>query len=393
MENFDSFIEHEGFGEGMDDLSSISINDMAAVSVDGTDWTVGTIINQVSKGNIILDPYFQRRDAWTKARKSQYIESLILGIPVPQIVLSELPGTRGKFIVIDGKQRLLSIMQFSSELGSGYNKLKLSGVPILKEIEGKSYEEISSDFEYSDYANAYENRSIRTNLIKNVKNEEILYQVFLRLNTGSVKLSPQELRRALSPSDFWVCLDDWALTSKGLSFIFKNKLPDFRMRDCELAIRFYAFRYLLESYTGNLKLFLDKASKRLVGQHNDGQSPAFGLGREFERASSVAIDIFEDNAFRKYRDKDYESRFNRAVFDVQMYYWADSVIAEKSLERRDMVRQSYQSLCLEDDKFIESIERTTKSIEATAYRFDAWARALSSVLGQEIVSPKVGAGN
>ena len=80
--------------------------------VQGTDWTTETLVGQLQRGNIILNPRFQRRDAWQRPRKSKFIESLIVGLPIPQIVLAESKTERGKFIVIDGKQRLLAILQF-----------------------------------------------------------------------------------------------------------------------------------------------------------------------------------------------------------------------------------------------------------------------------------------
>ena len=75
--------------------------------VTATDWTVETLISQLNKRNIKLDPSFQRRDAWTIRRKSEFIESLFLGLPVPQVVLAESKEKKGSYIVLDGKQRLL----------------------------------------------------------------------------------------------------------------------------------------------------------------------------------------------------------------------------------------------------------------------------------------------
>ena len=63
----------------------------------GTDWTTETVISQLKRGNIILNPSFQRRDAWSRKQKSRFIESLILGLPIPQIVLAETRESRGKF--------------------------------------------------------------------------------------------------------------------------------------------------------------------------------------------------------------------------------------------------------------------------------------------------------
>jgi len=79
------------------------------IIVASRDWTVETIVRQIEQENIDLDPAFQRRNAWRDHRRSRLIESFVLGFPVPQLVLAENPRRRGTFIVIDGKQRLLTI--------------------------------------------------------------------------------------------------------------------------------------------------------------------------------------------------------------------------------------------------------------------------------------------
>jgi hypothetical protein len=68
-----------------------------AAVVSGTDWTTETVVSQLKRDNIQLNPRFQRRDAWKRDRKSRFIESLILGLPIPQIVLAENKRDRGKF--------------------------------------------------------------------------------------------------------------------------------------------------------------------------------------------------------------------------------------------------------------------------------------------------------
>ncbi len=84
----------------------------ARASLSGTDWTIETIVQQMRKGRLDLNPRFQRRAAWTDATKSRFIESVILGYPIPEVVLAERLDRQGHFFVIDGKQRLLAIRQF-----------------------------------------------------------------------------------------------------------------------------------------------------------------------------------------------------------------------------------------------------------------------------------------
>lgn len=171
----------------------------------GTDWTTETIARQLEKGTIDLNPTFQRRDAWTNKEKSKLIESLILGLPVPPIILAENKGKKNSYIVIDGKQRLLSIRRFFAKENSSddvFKKLRLSGLDILIELNGKTYSDIEN--EMGEYISRLENQSIRTIVIKNWPDEAFLYTVFLRLNTGSKKLLSQELRQALKPGPFWI---------------------------------------------------------------------------------------------------------------------------------------------------------------------------------------------
>lgn len=93
-------------GESEEDLIELNPTLVGEAVVFATDWTADTIISQLRKRNISLDPSFQRRDAWTGQRKSKFIESIILGLPIPQLVLAENLDQKGTFIVIDGKQRL-----------------------------------------------------------------------------------------------------------------------------------------------------------------------------------------------------------------------------------------------------------------------------------------------
>ena len=74
--------------EGTEDVdAAIAAIASGVAAIGGSDWTAQTILNQLDRGNIVLNPRFQRRDAWKPVRKSLFIESMILGFPVPQLVL------------------------------------------------------------------------------------------------------------------------------------------------------------------------------------------------------------------------------------------------------------------------------------------------------------------
>ena len=212
------------------------------IVVSGSDWTTATIFDQLDRGNIELNPRFQRRDAWDITRKSRFIESLVLGFPVPQIVLAANRQEKGKFIVLDGKQRLLTILQFyggsDENISNNNNAFALRNLEFRRDLIGKKYEDFKNDVFLSSELNTLDNQTIRTVLIRNWPSENLLYKIFLRLNIGGTPLYPQELRQALHPGDFINWLDDQSLESKALRKIFKSSNPDPRMRDVELLLRY-----------------------------------------------------------------------------------------------------------------------------------------------------------
>ena len=189
------------------------LKEIPEIIVSGSDWTTETIFNQLVRQNIDLNPRFQRRDAWDKRRKSRFIESIMLGLPIPQIVLADTKE-RGKYIVLDGKQRLLTILQFYGGSNTIENKFALKGLELRPDLNGHTYESIKENIELNSLFFNLDNQTIRTILIRNWHSESLLYKIFLRLNMESTPLSAQELRQALHPGEFVSFLDDRSVESQ-----------------------------------------------------------------------------------------------------------------------------------------------------------------------------------
>lgn len=384
------FVEDENQKENDEDLAFTRPQDFSAAVVSGSDWTTETIISQINKNNIELDPRFQRRDAWDKKRKSKFIESLILGFPIPQIVLAEKKDKKGSFIVLDGKQRLLSIRQFSAEKQDLiYNQLKLTSLEIRKDLNGNSLTSIQNNPLLDEELSSFENQTIRTIVIRNWPSEDFLYHVFLRLNTGSVPLSPQELRQALHPGNFINYLDDKSADSIALKEILKLQKPDFRMRDNELMLRYIAYANFFESYSGNLKLFLDNCCKFLNKEWSIREMVLDEQITNFELAHQRLKDIFRKNLYRKWIRTGYETRFNRAIFDIMIHSFCDKNVRELTKGRESEVENIFKDLCTQNIEFIDSLETTTKSLNAVVTRFTNWNEKLNSVFGTNLPEYKL----
>jgi hypothetical protein len=312
-------------------------------------------------------------------------------LPVPPLVLAEAKGKRGSYIVIDGKQRLLTIRQFAaSSDDSSYPQLKLKGLEIRPSLNGKSLSDLEGDPGAKSDLDAFQNQTIRTVVLRNWPNDSFLHLVFLRLNTGTVQLSPQELRQALRPGPFVDFTVEYSGTSVGLKKLLNARQPDFRMRDVELLIRFYAFQNFLNTYNGNLKTFLDHTCSQLNQDWETRQAFLEHQAKEFEAALVATFTIFGQNACRKSDGNIYERRLNRAVFDVMVYFFARKEIREAAVQHRHAIEEEFKRICGARGDFLKAIESTTKSVSATQTRLTIWGDALSRIIGEPIDSPTVG---
>ncbi|AUU21440.1 DUF262 domain-containing protein [Aeromonas caviae] len=366
-----------------DYLDEIGTVDFERVVITGTDWTTETIIRQIEKGNIRLSPIFQRRDAWTVERKSLFIESILIGMPIPQLVLAEDPNEKGKYIVLDGKQRLLSILQFAATNSRDrYPPLRLKKLPILDNLNGKTYEDLQND----DYNfSTFENQWIRTVIIKNSPSEVMLSQVFYRLNTGSLPLSPQELRFALYPSPFTTYIDECSEASSAMQYYLGNSSVDFRMRDVELMLRMFTNFEFIREYKGNLKAFLDNGFRVFSQRYDEFKEKLDNYSVQIEAAHKITLSIFGDDSYKKWSGDSFESRRNRAIFEILIYVFSDERVRNKvNSFNHNIFKDMFISLFTNSPDFVSSIERTTKSIEAVSTRFNLLIDKINETYGTEI---------
>lgn len=344
----------------------ISFKDAVVLNAD---WTIETINLQIRKGNIDLQPGFQRRVAWDDTRKSRLIESIVVGMPVPNIVLAENKDHRGRFIVIDGKQRLVAISEF---LNGDY---KLKGLDIRQDLNDKSFADLpTEDREY------LENATLRSTLIRNWKDQKFLYAIFFRLNSGSLPLSPQELRKALIGGNLLDAIEYYLLKSQSFKNVFGDGL-DKRMRDSELVLRFIAFDRDLNKYKGDFKEFLDSTARYFESDWSIRKAEADTALQRLDAALDLSRAIFSHDAFKKWLGDRYERVINRAIFDCVARFFADNTVAISIAGNEAAAINAFKALC-QDRNFKDSIEKTTKTVHATFHRIDAWGGVLATSVGR-----------
>ncbi len=198
------------------------------ITASPNDFNIKTIVDFVTRGAFVI-PGFQRNYVWDIQRASKLIESLLIGLPIPQIFLYE--EKRNSFLVVDGQQRLMSVYyfikgRFPRREKRGALRRMLDENPVLpasimsddayftkfnlslkakdgrktSRFHGKNYDTLE------DYQTSLDLRTIRNIVIKqnspNEDNDTSVFEIFNRLNTGGVNLRPQEIRSSLYHSKF-----------------------------------------------------------------------------------------------------------------------------------------------------------------------------------------------
>ena len=330
-----------------------------------------------------MSPRFQRRDAWSRTSKSRFIESLILGLPIPQIVLAERNDKRGQYIVLDGKQRLLSLLHFHGQ-GEGRDvAFRLSGLEVRKDLARVNYDRLSKKPELQDEFNTFSSQTIRAVVIRNWPSTSFLHLVFRRLNTGSLELSPRELRQAITPGSFSGFVDGFSLSSASLHELLIRTTSDPRMRDVELLARHVSFKLRMPEYRGRMKEFLDQSAIDLNANWQASEAVVRQAAAEFVAGIDTLVAIFDqDKVARKANSR----LFNRSIFDALIFYACDGPIRKAMLANQDAVRNAYATLIVDVD-FQKAVESDTAGVPNTAARLGIWGRALATALGMQLAVP------
>jgi hypothetical protein len=386
------FLEEEPGAEDERDLDTLTAADFEPLRVSSVDWTVGTLLDQIEMNELDIAPSFQRRNAWGDVKRSRLVESLILGVPVPQVILADLPQRTNQFpkiagwTVLDGKQRLLAIASFLRPAllvtpTEPYEPLRLRGMTVLKDLNGLTFDDLEAKSAYKQHLFNLRTRTLRTVLVENAQDDRALHMIFLRLNTETVRLSPQELRQAEFPGPFTRWIAEASARSEPLHRAIRIDGADFRMRDMEILLRYFAFAYYLDAYNGNMKTFLDSCLRDLNDQmrrHSVRPSQLQDTVVELEHAIEATFEIFSAAAFTSLSLSGYEQRFNRTVFDVMTYFFSSPRIRDAAISHSHQVAERFEDLTKDPD-FSPWIQTTTKSKTATFGRLFRWGEELQRI--------------
>lgn len=341
------------------------------------DFNVLTINSFLESGAVRI-PGFQRNYVWDLGRASKLIESLILGLPVPQVFLYEVE--RNKFLVIDGQQRLMSIYYFIKQRFP--RKDKRAELRTIFDQHGSIPDNVIHDDAYfenfrlklseslpnhpnrfkglsyltlENYKTQFELRTIRNVIIKQNSpqgDDSSMYEVFNRLNTGGINLKPQEIRTSMYHSPFYEMLYR-ANSSPSWRHLLGNQEPDLHMKDVEILLRGFAMLIDADAYAPSMVKFLNQFSRKSRA-HNDEQNKFLEslLQSFFDSCSELPEDGFLNKKNR---------RFNVALYEAAFAATCLAAFLEKRMLHGKMSTENLARL--ESDKqFLDAtIEGTTQT--------------------------------
>lgn len=361
----------------------VSSKGVESLVVYSRDWTVETILRQVEQNNIDLNPGFQRRNAWNDQKRSKLIESLVIGVPIPEIVLAEDVTKKKSFIVIDGKQRLLALAGYKWHgKYQSWDKPTLRGLNTRQDLNNLAYSDLEKkEDDYRQLINA----DIRCTVISNYKSNDVLYDIFYRLNTGSVPLGSQELRQVLNRGSFADFLIDSTNVILPLHGVLNLTGPDNRLRDAEILLRFISFSLFGKKYGGNLTPFLDESMQKINDDWDQFEPVVKELLQQLNVATARLTDVFGLKLVgRKFTHNAWETRFNRALYEVEAYYFGK--IPQPVIDSTNVttIKEAFERFCGGTPEFLDSIETSTKNLQRYRRRYELFQGFVNGIFGTTI---------
>ena len=348
------------------------------VTSQSSDWTISALRDKLDRGQLDLQPKFQREYVWSLRPElpSRLIESLLLEIPIPPIYFGKV--NQGRLEMIDGQQRLTTLVNFVS------NKFPLRKLQRMASLNHKFFKDLTKQQQEKIL-----DTPIRSIVIDAGANTELRYEVFERLNRGSMTLNEQELRNCVYRGPFNDLLaelekDTYWRKSKG------GDQPEGRFKEREVILRFFAFANRLPQYSGNLKRFLNE----YMGQYAPREPQDLKVhAAQFRQTMQNIYAVFGDKAARLYEINSrtnkggWDSKFSVTAFDIQ----ASALINQppaKVQKAAEQIRELFLFTILTDIEMQDAISKRTGSTLQTKVRWTKFRELVDLILAGTLVEPR-----
>lgn len=370
------------------DNTEYNIND---IDISNQNFTVQAIHKKYTYEEIELNPDFQRSEIWSLKQKSLLIESLLINIPIPAFYIDA--RVSGKWVVIDGLQRLSTIMKFIED------DFKLSETEYL-DLKGKNFS--SLDRKYQRRIEDYE---LSFNLVKPNTPTEIAFNIFTRINTLGTSLSAQEIRHAMNMGTATTLLIKLSQTDEFIEAITEanHKSLSKRMNDKALILRYLSFKLLgyekknkddkndLGYLKNDMNAFLINGMRELNKLDFERDKEYLeNIQKTFQDSMIKARVIFGDKCFRKFFEL---NETKKAPINLPLFETISLTVESYSIEEIELYKKEIFNTFLElfnerdndknveEGKFLDWISSATNNPDNVKKRFEKVKEVFENIIG------------
>lgn len=341
--------------------------------------TLGDLVDRLDYEEIKMDTEFQRLpNLWDNTKKSRFIESLLLKLPIPTFYFDAQDDNLWR--VIDGLQRISTLQSFILEKDEK-KKLVLQDLEFLKEFEGATFEQLPRDLQ-----RRIKTFPITVYILEKGTPDIVKFNIFRRINQGGLILTPQEIRHAIHQGTASNLVAELVkpTTVEGQAFIraTEGKIKSVRMEDRDFATRFVAF-YITpyQEYQPDLDSFMNLGMEKIKDINNQLLQQ---LKADFKKAMDTAYVIFGNDAFRKrFKLGDTRKPINKALFDTLSTHFAKLSIqnCQALIEKKETFKEKLRNLLnQQDQKFFRAITQGTAQKENVERRFQDIEKIIKETL-------------
>ena len=336
------------------------------IKIDRVQFSIFELKRRYDRGVICLDPDFQRNFVWKQKQKSELIESVIMGIPLPLIYLAET--MEGNLVIVDGRQRLTTFFHFMD------NKFALNGLKILPDLNGCRFSDFEEDKKKRKFATDIEDFQLVIQIIKYPTPDRVRFDIFDRVNRGGTPLNNQEMRNALYQGKSTRLLSSLAESEQFQNATGKSISPT-HMKDRYIILRAVSFWMWREGklknsdgeeikYRSDIEEFLGYAMEQL----NRASDQEIATIQEiFLEEMLVIYDILGEDAFRIPTENKKRRPVSMILFESLFYFFRLIMKDSEGLDPSDITKAVQE--IMEDSVFLEALTYNVDSAVHVEERF------------------------
>lgn len=360
--------------ENDDDYSDDSLFNITSY---GADLSIREIITMYNEREL-LKPEMQRNYVWDKAEASRFIESILLGLPIPSIFFAKAKNNTK--LIVDGYQRIMTVNDYiENKIFTPDGKVfkLLNTEKINKRWRGKTFDELSDEDQrqlrgYTIHTIIFEQKHPESD-------DSSMYQIFERINTSGRTLMPQEIRNCVYHGDFNTLLLSLNMDTNWRSLF--GKQPDPRMRDMELILRFFALQKKHMPQTDVEQLSLKKHLNKFMNDHMVmTREDMTQYANEFTNVMEFIYIHFGKHVFHNLSNTaeiKFTEKFHPTIYDAITIATAFALrLRNGETLKKSIGLENARISLLQKQEFIEYISKRTTNIDHINGRIKLAAKVL-----------------